>query len=425
MPFRRVALPRAAGTRRRRRVVQATAGVVALAAAAGGATAWASSRSDARPAAATSQLVTVSTSTVRQTVSATGTLRPARAADLSFTVPGTVTSVSAAVGKVVTKGQVLARVGTDALETAVEAAQAERTAAQEQLDAQEDADASDVQVASAKAQLAQAASSLASAKADLAAGALTSPIAGTVASVDLAVGDTVSGSGVAGAGDGGAGGVTTSGDGSTSSSSAQVVVISTDSWLVEAAVGSADLASVKKGLQVEITPTGSSTKAFGVVGSVGIVASSSTSGSATFPVVVRVTGKPKGLYAGGTVTAAIIVKQLSDVLTVPTLALTTTDGKTVVHRVVGGSDKTVPVTVGESFGATTQVLSGLSNGDQVRVTFQRPGGTGSGGTRGGGGQGGFPGGGQGGFPGGGQGGLPGGGQGGLPGDGLQRSGGTR
>ena len=200
-----------------------------------------------------------------------------------------------------------------------------------------------------------------------------------------------------------------------------MVVISTSSWVVDASVGSADLASLKKGLQAEITPTGSATKVFGTVASVGIVASSS-SGTAAFPVTIAVTGSPAGLYAGGTSSVAIIVKQVADVLTVPTLALHTSGDQTVVQQIKDGKQVSTPVTVGTAYGATTQILSGLASGDQVVVTVPRlgrpaePTAPPAAGVRGPvatpadpGGQGGFNGGGYPGGGAGGQGGFPGGG----------------
>jgi multidrug efflux pump subunit AcrA (membrane-fusion protein) len=179
------------------------------------------------------------------------------------------------------------------------------------------------------------------------------------------------------------------------------VVISTTSWVVSASVGSADLPQLKKGQQAEITPSGSTTKVFGTVKSVGIIASSS-GGSASFPVTIAVTGSPKGLYAGGAVDVAIIVKQVENLLSVPTNAVHTEGGKTVVHQMKDGAQVSTPVKVGTVYGAVTQILSGLKAGDKVVGTSFRPGGgrpSGGTGTRQGGGTGGgFPGGG---FPGGG------------------------
>ena len=83
---------------------------------------------------------------------------------------------------------------------------------------------------------------------------------------------------------------------------------------------------------------------------------------------ITVTGSPTGLYAGGSANVAIIVKQLQNVLTVPTAAIHTVNGKTVVYVHTGGNRTTKTVTVGSTFGVTTQVIAGLKAGDQVEVT---------------------------------------------------------
>jgi len=95
----------------------------------------------------------------------------------------------------------------------------------------------------------------------------------------------------------GAGGSGAGGSGGSNSSGAQIVVITTNAWVVDASVSSADLAQVKKGLQAQITPTGARQPVFGTVSSVGVIASTSA-GTASFPVTVDVTGTPTGLYAG-------------------------------------------------------------------------------------------------------------------------------
>ena len=92
-------------TRPRRRTLW-LAGVCVLAAA-GGTTWWL-----ARPEPATAQTttMTVTKGTFKETVSATGTIEPAKQADLSFAVSGTVTRVLAREGHRVRKGEVLAAV---------------------------------------------------------------------------------------------------------------------------------------------------------------------------------------------------------------------------------------------------------------------------------------------------------------------------
>ena len=377
---------------------------LALVVVVGGVGAWTVTHSSASDAA-TPTLVSATTSTIRQSVSATGTIEPANESSLSFAVSGTVTTVPVAVGDQVKVGTSLATVDSSSLMTAVTLAQANLTATQDQLSAQQNAGSSAVQIASSEAQLAAARSKLTDAQTALAEAAMTSPIAGTVAQVNIAVGDKLGGSSGSSSSPGSSGASAGSGSSgssgaSSTSSTAQIVVISTTSWVVDASVGSQDLPQLKKGLQAEITPTGSTTKVFGTVKSVGIVASSSSSGSASFPVTIAVTGSPKGLYAGGAADVAIIVKQVENVLTVPTNALHTEGGRTVVHKMINGTQVSTAVTVGTTYGPVTQILSGLKTGDKVVGTTFRIGGNNStGGNRtrqggtGGGGTGGFGGGG--------------------------------
>ncbi|GAA3572469.1 efflux RND transporter periplasmic adaptor subunit [Microlunatus spumicola] len=404
----------------------------------GGALAWGLTRGTSTPAA-TERTVTASRETVKETVGATGTVEPARRADLTFGASGTVTSVEVAVGDSVAKGDVLATLDDDDLQADLDAAQAELESARDDLTtAEDDTTSTTAELNAAKAKVATDESAVSTADTALDAAKLRATFAGTVAEVGVAKGDTVgsgsSGSGSSGSGSSGSG---SSGSGSASSgTTAAVTVISTDRYTVSAAVGSADLAKVKKGLQAQITTAGSTATVFGTVSSVAVMASTGTSGgtgtgtttmggTATFPVTVAVTGTRKDLYAGASATVSIIVSQRDDVLTVPTAAVSTANGQTVVTRLVGTAKVPTPVTLGTSYGATTEVTKGLAEGDQVVVTVaaRTPGGTASGRTATGtGGYGGYGGGtGGGGFGGGG---LVGGGTGTGTGTGTGRTGGT-
>ncbi|MFN2538902.1 MAG: efflux RND transporter periplasmic adaptor subunit [Mycobacteriales bacterium] len=333
---------------RRRWVIAST--VVALVGG-GGSAAFALTRGSSATPSATTTTVTVTKGTVQSTVTTTGTIQPKQDQDLTFDVSGTVSRVAATVGQQVAKGAVLATVDSTTLRSAVTTAAAAVTAAEQEVAAV--AGGSDVQVASAKAQLAAARTELANAQAALASASLTAPFAGTVAAVTMAVGDVIGGQGAQG------------------SSTPSITLISSDAWVVNASVGSSDLAQLKKGMQAQITPSGATQRVFGTVASIGIVADS-TGTTATFPVVIAVTGSPTGLYAGGSADVSIIVKQLANVLTVPTPAVTTVDGQTVVYRLVRGKRERTVVTLGDSYGASTVVTSGLKDGDQVEVTFARP-----------------------------------------------------
>lgn len=348
--------------------------VLSLGAATGGT--WALTRSSASAASPRTRLVAATTSDLSQTVVTTGTVQPKLRADLSFAVSGRVTSVAATVGQKVSEGAVLATVDSTTLASAVTTAVAGVTAAEQQLASLSGGTAT--QVAAAQAQLALAESQLAAARDNLAAASLTAPFSGVVASVGFVVGNTV-GSGASaassrGSGSGGPGGQSNASAAASSTSTAAnsaITLISTTAWVVDANVGSTDLAQLKQGQQAQIVPTGSRTTVFGTVASIGILANSPTGGSATFPVVIDVTGAPTGLYAGGSTDVTIIVKKLPGVLTVPTQAVLTENGRTVVHQIVGGKQVSTPVTVGATYGPLTEIRSGLKAGDKVVVTVAR------------------------------------------------------
>lgn len=374
---------------------------------------------------AASQALTAqaSSGTVKQTVSASGTIEPAKTADLDFGVSGTVTKVYVAAGDKVTKGQPIAKIDDAALLAARTAAQASYSAAVTQHTDDVDADASDVQIAADQTAVLSAESDLASAKQDVQDAVLRSTIKGTVSAIDLAVGDVVGGSGSS---SGTSGGSSSSGSGgssmsdtasTTSSSSSAVTVTSSDKYIVDATVSADEAKQVKKGMQAQITVTGDTATIYGTVSSVGLVAQTSSSGAAAFPVTVAVTGAQKDIYAGTDATASITVKQVQNVLTISSRAIQSSGSSTYVMKMVNGKAVKTPVKIGTVYGATTQILSGLSNGDTVQVpgiTIPTGGGSkgGSGSRRSFGGSGSFP---SGGFPGGGSGGFSGGSSGGFPG----------
>jgi membrane fusion protein, macrolide-specific efflux system len=350
--------------------------------------------------------------TMQQFVSSSGTIEPANQANLNFAVSGTVTAVDVKAGQTVTAGQALATVDTTVLNEQLSAAEASLTSAQDRLSSDEASGATTSTLDSDEASLTSAESSLSTAQTNLNDASLTSTIAGTVASVSLTVGQQVTGTGSGGGGTGSNGsGASGSGDsgasssddtGSSGSSSGQIVVIGTDSYIVNTSVDDTQIGQITDGDQVDITPTGSSSTAataaatiYGTVGSISLVGSQ-TSDVTTFPVVVNVTGNPSGLYAGGSADVNIIVKQLNDVTEVPTGAISySSSGQATVTEVVNGAHVVKDVTVGAAQSGETQITSGISPGAKVlerQITFKAP--TGGGGLfpGGAGGGGGFPGG---------------------------------
>jgi macrolide-specific efflux system membrane fusion protein len=375
---------------------------------------------------AATRLASASLGTLRQTVAAVGTIEPAQQSNLSFGVSGQITAVPATVGEVVQSGQTLATLDAASLPSQLAQAHAAVASAQAKVAADRAAGASAAQVDADNAALTSANAQLMVAQQNLSKATLTAPFAGTVAAVTLTVGQQISGASSAGSGassagfGGGSGSGDTTGSGSsgesaatnvavgsaTSASNAQVVVISTGSYIVNASVDDTEVGQLKSGQQAVIVPNGSTSQIFGTVASVGMVGTQS-SGVATYPVTIDVTGSPAGLAIGASAQVSITVKQLTDVLVVPRGAVHQAAGRSVVYEMAGGKQVAHPVTAGLSAGGQTQIIDGLGAGTSVVIPAAPTGsGTGSGGAgRGagfGGGAGGFGGGGFGG--GGGQGG---------------------
>ncbi|MBM7519811.1 efflux RND transporter periplasmic adaptor subunit [Nocardioides nitrophenolicus] len=397
--MKRKLLRRVRGLRRPRRLVLSLTALVVLAGVAGG---WLLFRGD-EPAAATTTTATVQTQTLKQTVTASGTLAAATTADLSFDVSGTVTAVYVKPGDTVKKGQRLAAIDDDVLQAQLDAAQSSLTAARTARSENIADGAADVQLAADRAAVLAAESQLAEAQEAVDDAVLRSTTKGTVTAVGLEVGDSA---GSAGAGAGSAG--SSSGTDATGT----ITVVSTGRFVVDATVASADIAKVSVGLQAEITVSGVDETVYGTVQEVGLVAETDSSGAAVFPVTVQVTDTRDDLFGGTSADVAIVVSQRSDVLTVDSRALRTDGDTTYVEKVSGDSTERTEVEVGETSGLATEITSGLSEGDVVEIAgFTGPG---SGGgdqqmqqlreqmqQNGGLPPGGFPGGGTGGFPGGG------------------------
>lgn len=406
-------------TRRRRWLAVAVLALVVL----GAGITWRAVDSDGTPTAQ-SITATATVGEATRTVSASGTLQPAQSESLTFQVSGTVAQVLVALGDQVTEGQELARVDDSLLRSQLEAAQSTVTAAEDDLEtAASSSSTSAVRLAAAQAQLTTARDDLAAATQAVDDAVLRAPFAGQVVSLDLSVGQVVGSQGGAPAS---SGGMSMGSSSSTSSSSAtgSIQVASVGQFVVDTTVGSADLDSIRTGLQAEITASGVADTLYGTVTEVSRVATTSNSGSAAFPVTVTLTGEVTGVYGGTSAQLQIIVAKRADVLTVPTRAVHSEDGATYVLVVTDGADPVRrDVTIGETYGSSTEITQGLTDGEKVEV-ISLPAGAGSGGQRGMPSDdlpsGGFPGGGsfpEGGFPGGGfpGGGFPGGG---FPGGGT-------
>ena len=291
--------------------------------------------------------------------------------------------------------------------TQTDVAIAEQTVLQRQVALEELlAPPSEAEIAQAEAQVAQAEAALAAAKRELAAAQLVAPFDGTVAAVNITIGDSASASSGSAA----------------SADTAAIYLIDDSSYYVDVYFSEVDLA--KLALDQRALVTIDALPGTVLEGKLTYIASIPTVSQNVTTYNARIDLEPTDapLRVGLSAAVTIVVAEANGVLTVPNIAIQQTpDGAQVLVQRGG---EVVPVTietglVGES---QTEVRSGLSEGDIVVVTVSQGGQSQMrgpvffGGPGGGPPAGGGPGGGQrpgGGGPGGGQrpgGGGPGGGQ---------------
>ncbi|WP_456788855.1 efflux RND transporter periplasmic adaptor subunit [Cellulomonas sp. P5_C5] len=297
--------------------------------------------------------VAASLTTMQKSVGGSGTLTPSVQQDVSLEVSGTVTAVPVAVGQTVTVGQTLATV--DTLQLTADLLQAKATLADAQARL---ADASGTaQVAAAQAQVDVARSGVDTAQAAMDDATLTAPVAGLLTAVNLEVGDAVGGS-----------------EGPSAETAAQFTIVGTDAWQVDVTVSDADVALVEVGDQAEVTLDGATEPVFGTISAIGLLSTSDT-GVAAYPVTVAVTGDQEGLHDGVAAEVELVYERRTDVLTVPSLAVTTAeDGTTTVQQTDSeGQIVDVPVTTGETSGNVTEITEGLAEGDEVVLAVFTPG----------------------------------------------------
>jgi macrolide-specific efflux system membrane fusion protein len=330
---------------------------------------------------------------VVDTVSATGTVESASTAGATFATSGTVTEIDVAVGDVVKKGQVLAKVDGAAASDQMAVAKANLAAATASLAAAETAGASD-SVTAAQAQVANAQKSVDSAQAALDGTVLTSPMDGTVTAVNGTVGSPSSGSssgpsGASGASASGASAAPSSGSSAGSSSGSS----STDSGAsgfieiadltkldVNASFAEADATKLKAGQAATVVWTAlTGAQATGTVGTIAPEASTQNDVN-TYTVTVNLDSVPDGARIGQTTTVAVTVAQAENAIRVPSGALHGTAANHTVEIVdAAGKRQTRSVQVGVQGNPWAQITSGLQVGEQVEVTASTGGTTGNGG----------------------------------------------
>jgi len=209
---------------------------------------------------------------------------------------------------------------------------------------------------------------------------VVAPFDGVVAEVDVAPGDDVNANTVV------------------------LKLVDPSVFQVSASVDEIDVSQVQQGQEATISLDAlSDVELSGKVSSISAFANSQ-SGVVSYSITIMVTSIPSGvqLREGMSATATITNQLATDVLLVPTRAISGTSSNPVVTVMVNGDPEVRAVKLGASDDTSTEIVSGLNAGDMVVVTSTSTSSSSSGSSS----QGGFPGGGGIEFPGGG---FPGGG----------------
>ncbi|MFN2464971.1 MAG: efflux RND transporter periplasmic adaptor subunit [Candidatus Dormibacteria bacterium] len=186
---------------------------------------------------------------------------------------------------------------------------------------------------------------------------LTAPTDGVVGQVNITVGQSVSGGASAG------------GSSATSSSATTTHAVSLQTpgaFVVTGAISDAQVNQVVVGQAARVTPAGATQALMARVSAVAPTATIASS-VATFPVTVTLTEQNNSLHAGTSASVSIIVHQVSQVLTVPTSAVRSAGAAAMVQVLVNGHPQARPVQLGATDALRTQVVSGLSAGDEVVI----------------------------------------------------------
>jgi macrolide-specific efflux system membrane fusion protein len=386
-PVTPLALPKELRPRKRRRRLWLT--LVLLLAVAGGAYAvW---RYQFAPAPVAVQIATqpVARGDIEVTVTAAGTLEARTSVEVGAQVSGLLEAVDVEIGDVVAAGTLLAeiddavyeadleadRAGYANLEAQLEERQAQLTLARQDLARQqnlrtdnvvsqstlETAEATLVSaeagVKSIEAQMREASSRLASDEATLGYTKIYAPIAGTIVDQSVVEGQTIS---------------------ANNSAPTILTIADLSTMTVRAEVSEADIGKIAPGMEVYFTLLGSDTRRWTATVRQVLPTPEVSDGVVLYPVLFDVDNADGRLMIGMSAQVFFVVGSATDALLVPSAAVAQLRGpngpaRSVVR--VQGEDGTVsprPVEVGITDRVSTEIVSGLGEGEKVVIPSAAP-----------------------------------------------------
>lgn len=342
---------------------------------------------------------TVTRGTVRATVSASGTVISPRTVGANFTTGGTVTEISVRPGDHVKEGEVLARIDPSSAQADVRSAEASLSSAYAGLTSSQASLSSayaslaevkhgdptrsqlaqaEAQVVSARSQVAQSEAGIESARSQvdqareaLDGTLLRAPIEGTVVSISGSVGESASSGGTSSTSATSSSSTQTASSNSSSSSSSGtsgfVVISDLDRLELEAYFSETDTAHLKVGQRASVTlnafPDASMSGRVVAIDEV----STTVNQVVDYGVTIKLHGQPKGIRVGQTADVVVVTGRARDVLLVPTSVVQTSGGQDTVTVLRDGKQVSTAVEVGLTGDQTTQIVSGLSEGDVVVI----------------------------------------------------------
>jgi multidrug efflux pump subunit AcrA (membrane-fusion protein) len=181
-------------------------------------------------------------------------------------------------------------------------------------------------------------------------GTITAPDSGTITGLSVAVGMSIG-----------------STDSNTGSQTSQRVaaLVTPGNPLVTLNVNEVDIPSVNAGQSVTLTLDSLPDTTFtGQVASVDKIGSVS-SGVTSYPVIIQLDTNAPQILPNMSISANIIVATKNDVLLVPSGAIQQQNDQSVVQILVDGQVRSITVQTGLTSDTQTEIVSGLSQGDQV------------------------------------------------------------
>jgi multidrug efflux pump subunit AcrA (membrane-fusion protein) len=222
-----------------------------------------------------------------------------------------------------------------------------------------------ISLPTADANLLSAELSVKSARQEVRETTLRAPISGTIASISGSVGETVSGGSGTGNSEGSSPSATGAEEGGGSESF--MVLAQLQRLKMEVSFSEADIGKVREGQTATVAiDSMEGTELAGKVTKVSVLPSEGSSSSVVeYPAMILLTQSAKGLRAGMSASAEVVVEQMKNALTVPSEAISQAAGGKTVTVEEEGKEVTKTVTTGLAGDETTEVMSGVKAGQTL------------------------------------------------------------